>query len=123
MVFNGKQLASIVKLGVLMSEADGRVDNNEVAVIALELTKFGLSKDECKGIMMAASNLDFSDTIPVVKGMSAEEKKHVVSFLGSIIAADGEITDEEKRICTLVSLLCGLPEITAVEAVTNFLAE
>jgi hypothetical protein len=55
--------------------------------------------------------------------MTSTEKKHVVSFLGALIAADGKIADEEVNLCTLVSLLCGLPEISAGEAIVNWLAD
>ena len=121
MTFNGVELAAIVKLGKLMSAADGNVHENELAVIALELTKFGVEGNATDSILLASDALEFSDVIPVVKNMTADEKLHVVSFLGAIIAADGKITESEKKICTLVSMLCNLPEITAAQAISNFM--
>ena len=121
MTFNGVELAAIVKLGKLMSAADGHMHENELAVIALELTQFGVS-DSADGILAASDALEFSDVIPVVKNMTSDEKTHVVSFLGAIIAADGKITESERKICTLVSLLCDLPTITAGDAVRNFVS-
>lgn len=120
MAFNGVKLAAIVKLGKLMSAADGHMHKNELAVIALELTQFGVSDSATDVILAASDALEFSDVIPVVKNMTSDEKTHVVSFLGTIIAADGKITESERKICTLVSLLCDLPTITAGDPVRNF---
>ena len=122
MTFNGVELAAIVKLGKLMSAADGHVHENELAVIALELSQFGVSNSATDSILAASDALEFSDVIPVVKNMTADEKTHVVSFLGAVIAADGKITESERKICTLISMLCDLPTITAGDAVRNFVS-
>ena len=121
MTFNGLELAALAKLGKLMAAADGKIHDNELAVMALEMANFGVSENALKDILLAADALDFSDVIPVVKHMTADEKKHAVSYLGAIMAADGQISESEKKICTLISLLCDLPPMTAGEAITRFM--
>jgi uncharacterized tellurite resistance protein B-like protein len=123
MTFTGLELSAIVKLGLLMSMADGKVDDTEQHVIILELLKFGMTENQAKAALIAANAMEFTDAAATVKNMTSTEKKHVVSFLGALIAADGKIADEEVKLCTLVSLLCGLPEISAGEAIVNWLAD
>ena len=123
MTFTGLELSAIVKLGLLMSMADGKVDDTEQHVIILELLKFGMTENQAKAALIAANAMEFTDAAATVKNMTSTEKKHVVSFLGALIAADGKIADEEVKLCTHVSLLCGLPEISAGEAIVNWLAD
>lgn len=123
MTFSGLELSAIVKLGLLMSMADGKVEDNEQKVIILELLKFGMNENQAKAALVAADAMEFSDAAVIVKNMTSQEKKHVVSFLGAVISADGKIADSEVKMCTLVTLLCGLPEISAGEAIVNWLAD
>ena len=123
MVFSGLELSAIAKLGMLMSLADGKVDDIESKVILLELLKFGMNESQAKAAVIAADAMEFTTAAGIVKDMTASEKKHVVSFLGAVISADGKIDDKEVKMCTLVSLLCGLPEISAGEAIVNWLAD
>ena len=121
MTFNGLELAALAKLGKLMAAADGIIHENELKVMALEMANFGVSESALKDILLAADALDFSDVIPVVKHMTADEKKHAVAYLGAIMAADGDISESEKKICTLISMLCDLPPMTAGEAIARFM--
>ena len=121
MTFNGLELAALAKLGKLMAAADGRIHDNELKVMALEMARFGVSDSALNDILLASDALEFSDVIPVVKHMTPDEKKHAVSYLGAIMPADGEISESEKKICTLISMLCDLPPMTAGEAVTRFM--
>lgn len=123
MTFSGLELSAIVKLGMLMSLADGKVDNNESKVVTLELLKFGLNQNQAKSTVLAADAMDFTQAVAIVKNMTSSEKKHVVSFLGAVISADGKIAESEVKMCTMLSILCGLPEITAVDAITNWMTE
>ena len=121
MTFNGLELAALAKLGKLMAAADGIIHENELKVMALEMAHFGVSESALKDILLAADALDFSDVIPVVKHMKKKKKKHAVAYLGAIMAADGNISESEKKICTLISMLCDLPPMTAGEAITRFM--
>lgn len=60
MTFNGVELATIVKLGKLMRAADGHVHENELVVIALELSQFGVSDSATDGILADSDALEFS---------------------------------------------------------------
>ena len=123
MTFSGLELSAIVKLGMLMSLADGKVDDNESKVVTLELLKFGMNESQAKAAVLAADAMEFPAAAGIVRAMTAAEKKHVVSFLGAVISADGKIADSEVKLCTLISLLCDLPEISAGEAIVNWLAD
>lgn len=123
MTFSGLELSAIAKLGMLMSLADGKVADNESKVIILELLKFGMNETQAKAALVAADAMEFTTAAAIVKEMTASEKKHVVSFLGAVISADGKIADSEVKMCTLISVLCGLPEITAVDAIVNWMAD
>lgn len=82
-----------------------------------------MTENQAKTALIAANAMEFTDAAATIKKMTSTEKKHVVSFLGTLIAADGKIADEKVKLCTLVSLLCGLPEISAGEAIVNWLAD
>lgn len=121
LLFSSKETISIVKLGMLISESDNIIADEEVALILTELKRCGVEKSKQDSILEKAYNMDFSDAIPVIKSMDVAKKKHVVAFLGSLISSDGVIAEAEKKMCTLISLLCDLPLISASEAIENWL--
>ena len=89
MQFSGLELSAIVKLAVAIAASDGNVAEQEKAAISLELVTL----------------------------MNDTQKKYVAAFLAVIIAADGEILEAEVRVWSLISVLCGLPNMTIGEGI------
>ena len=63
MTLNGKQLAALVKMGVAMAMADGKVEEVEKVAIAFELVKFGVTSNDAAIIINNSQQMDASDAI------------------------------------------------------------
>ncbi len=117
MNFQGVELAAITKLAKMMVDADGVVDKRELSVIALELTRFGVTREEAEDIVRAADSFEVSDIVPTIKAMDAASKRYVGAYLATIMASDGEVVEAEVKMWNIVSLLCGIPDMSITEAI------
>lgn len=117
MQFNGKQLASLVKLGVAMIQADGKVEENELKFLAAELASFGIDSDDLSTVMEASEQLEAADALATIAAMDAQQKVEATAFLGAMIAADGDVDDAELKLWALVSHLCDLPTMSIADAI------
>lgn len=116
MNFQGVELAAITKLAKLMCAADGIVDKKELTVIAIELTRFGVSREEAEDIVKAADALEVEQALPIIKSLDEEGRKYVGAYLATIMTSDGHIDESEVKMWNLVSMLCGLPDMSITEA-------
>jgi len=98
-------------------DADGVVDKRELSVIALELTRFGVTREEAEDIVRAADSFEVSDIVPTIKAMDAASKRYVGAYLATIMASDGEVVEAEVKMWNIVSLLCGIPDMSITEAI------
>ncbi len=119
MQFNGEQLSAIYKLAHLMVMADGVVDERELACISAELISFGVTPEQLKPLTAAALTMLPSKAIEIVSNFDAESKKYVASYLGTIMAIDGDIDDREMALWCLISQMCSLPTMSIADAITN----
>lgn len=119
MKFNRRQMAAILNVGRAMISADGRIDENENVVMALELFSFGVPKEDLEGLYAASDILEPSDAVAIISQFDLEQKTYVASFLGALMAADGDIDDREMVLWRIISDVCGLPRMTISEAITN----
>ena len=117
MQFSGLELSAIVKLAVAVAASDGNVAEQETAALSLELLKFGIDENAAKNLIEGAKIIEFKDALTIISLMDNAQKKYVTAFLAVIIAADGKIEDAEIRVWSLVSAICGLPEMTIGEGV------
>ena len=117
MQFSGLELSAIVKLAVAVAASDGKVAEQETAALSLELLKFGIDENAAKNLIEGAKIIEFKDALTIISLMDNAQKKYVTAFLAVIIAADGKIEDAEIRVWSLVSAICGLPEMTIGEGV------
>jgi len=117
MQFSGLELSAIVKIAVAVAASDGNVAEQEKTAISLELLKFGLDEKAASTLLTGAQAIEFKDALTIISVMDSTQKKYVAAFLAVIIAADGKILDAEVRVWSLVSALCGLPNMTIGEGV------
>ena len=116
MKYTGIELSAIVKLANAMVMADGKVANEEIAAISIELAKFGVDENAAKSIIGAADAMEYGHAVAVVAAMNLEQKKYVTGYLAFIMAADGEIAATEVSMWQLLSTLAQLPTMTVAEA-------
>lgn len=116
MKYTGIELSAIVKLANAMVMADGKVANEEIAAMSIELAKFGVDENAAKSIIGAADAMEYGHAVAVVAAMNLEQKKYVTGYLAFIMAADGEIAASEVSMWQLLSTLAQLPTMTVAEA-------
>lgn len=116
MKYTGIELSAIVKLANAMIMADGKVANEEIAAMSIELAKFGVDENAAKSIIGAADAMEYGHAVAVVAAMNLEQKKYATGYLAFIMAADGEIAATEVSMWQLLSTLAQLPTMTVAEA-------
>lgn len=73
--------------------------------------------------MEAASSLPMEEALDILKAMTSSEKNFVCSYLGTLIAIDGEINNRERLLWSLISYHCSFPTMSIAEAEQYFLAQ
>ena len=119
MTFSGQELTAIIKMAKSMVLADGKIEPSEIAVMTREFMRFGVLQDQVDLLLKASDNIEASQAVALIARMDEERKKYVASYLGVIMASDGDIDDNELALWTLISTLCGLPTMTVMEAINN----
>ncbi len=119
MIFNGQELVAIIKMAKAMVMADGKIEPSEIAVMTREFMRFGVPQNQVDLLLKASDNIEASQAVALVAGMDEERKKYVASYLGVIMAADGDIDDNELALWSLISTLCGLPTMNVLDAINN----
>lgn len=100
------------ELAKAMIVADGKVEKAELAAMALEFTRFGVSQDALDRILSNTDSMESGTAISIVSLMNEAQKKYVTDYLAFIMAADGEIVDSEVAMWSLISTLATLPTMT-----------
>ena len=117
MIFTNQELGAILKMATVMADADGKVTNEETALMFVELVRFGVvSEDKVKIVINESSKLTSTEACSIISKMTNEEKKYVTAYLGAIICADGKIEDSEIKAWSLISSICDLPRMSIKEA-------
>ena len=116
MTFNELQMIAIAKLAKAMIAADGKVEKAELAAMALEFTRFGVSPDALDRILSNADSMESGTAISIISLMNEAQKKYVTGYLAFIMAADGEVADTKVSMWSLISKLANLPTMTIGQA-------
>ena len=116
MTLSGRQMIALIKMMKLIMAAGGRIDQSEVAYLAVELKRFNVPASHLEDLLKQADVMEFSEAIAVISNLDSTHKNYVTAALGTMIAADGEIDQSEIKIWSLVSALCSLPEMNVSQA-------
>ena len=117
MFFTNNELCAILKLALVMANADGKVSEEESAMMCLELLRFGVDQDKVKVLAGLGDKMSNLEACKIVSNMNADEKKYVTAYLGAIICADGNIDDSELKAWAVITALCDLPTMSIGEAI------
>lgn len=109
MTYTGQQLAALLKMGISMAAADGRIADEEKVALVMELANFGVSSDQAQGLLASAQAMDAGHAFSVLSTMSSEQKKYATGYLAVIMASDGEIADSEVKMWQLICTLSSFP--------------
>ena len=118
MTLSGLQLSALLKMGLAMVEADGKVTDEEKTALSIEMFKFGVSPDQLPQLLSAATSMSAEHSLVIVAGFDSEQKKYATGYLAMLMACDG-IDDSEIKLWRMISTLCGFPTMTIEEAI-NF---
>lgn len=117
MIFTNQELSAIFRMATVVANADGNISEEETALMALELLRFGVSKEKSQFIMREALKLSPAEACIIISKMTNEEKRYVTAYLGTMICADGEIKDSEMKAWALTSRICNLPTMNLSDAI------
>ena len=117
MTFNGMEMSAITKLALIMAAADGKIENTEVAYMAIEMNRFGITNAD--PIIKGAEAMDPAIAMAIVGKFDYERKKYVAAYLGTMMAADGNVADKELAVWKVTSTLCGLPLMNIQDAISH----
>lgn len=116
--FNDSELIAVFNLAQTMMIADGRIDSNEQAALALEAVRLNVTQEKLEYIILRSQQITAGEAMLTVMNFNDTQKKYVSAFLGAMMAVDGRIDDSEMKIWSLISAFCGLPQMTVIEAIT-----
>lgn len=114
--FNRREMMAILKMAGAMAGADGRAHPNEVKMMINECLRFGIDAEESSKLLSQSTNMDGSEAMATIAIMTDAQKRYVCAYLGSLMAIDGNIDDNERTMWQLVSALCKLPTMTISDA-------
>lgn len=116
MQFNRLQLSAILKVGICMVNADGKVADEEGKVLCMGMAEFGVSEDDFKLLLALADAMTPPTMLATLAALNEEQKKFVCGFLATIMISDGDIDDSEVKLWQLTSSLAGFPTMSIAEA-------
>ncbi|MBQ9436562.1 MAG: TerB family tellurite resistance protein [Bacteroidales bacterium] len=114
--FSRREMMAILKMAGAMAGADGRAHPNEVKMMINECLRFGIDAEESSKLLSQSTNMDGSEAMATIAIMTDAQKRYVCAYLGSLMAIDGNIDDNERTMWQLVSTLCKLPTMTISDA-------
>lgn len=103
-----------------MVEADGKVTEEEKVALSLDLSKFGVNPDQLILMHTAAKAMSAEESVRIVSGFNAEQKKYATGYLAMLMASDG-IDESEIKLWRLLSTLCGFPMMSIEQALDFWL--
>ena len=117
MIFTNQELSAIFRMATVVASADGNISDEETALMALELLRFGVSEEKSQIIMKEGLSLSPAEACIIISNMTSEEKRYVTAYLGVMICADGKIEDSEMKTWALTSKICNLPAMSLGDAI------
>lgn len=99
--------ADMFKNLVLMAACDGKLADEEAALLGSRAVRWGLTQDEIDDAVENANRPDYQLVIPVTK----IERVEMLRELIRVMAADGELHHVEKKLCAAAAAVMEiLPE-------------
>lgn len=116
MQFTTLELSAALKVGFCMANADGKVEKEEMKVLAIGMAEFGVDEDQFKLLVTLADAMAPATMVSTLAAMDESQKKYVCGFLATIMISDGDIDDSEVKLWQMTSSICGFPTMTIAEA-------
>lgn len=99
-----------------MVNADGKVEQEEMKILAVGMAEFGVQEAQLKALMALADAMTPATMLATLSALNEDQKKFVCGFLATIMISDGDIDDSEVKLWQLTSSLAGFPTMSLAEA-------
>lgn len=116
--FSHREMAAIIALAKAMALADGSLDKREVSMMSKEALRFGIAPKDFMNLLQKSDGMEPEETFAVIAIMNDAQKRYVTAYLGTMMAVDGDIDDAERTLWNFVSLICKLPTMSLVDAIS-----
>ena len=111
---------AIYKVAKMMAEADGVVLHKELEGIAEGMSSLGLVGEAYDNAIVAGEKMAAINALSKIEAMEEEKKKFVSSFLGNLIAIDGDVADAEMALWAFIIKVADLPKMNIRQALDIF---
>ena len=111
-------MTAIMSMAHAMIISDGKVEDEELSMLSNQMINFGIPLEDYKEITLKGRDMEPDYAIDIVSKMTYEQKKYVAAFLGTIMAADGDIDNTEMALWRLLSQICSLPTMSVKDAIS-----
>jgi len=115
-------MTAILSMANAMIMADGKVADEETNMMSHEMAKFNIPLEDFKEIYKKSLDMEPSYAAEIVFKMTYEQKQYVAAFLGTLMAVDGNIDEQELSLWRLISQICGLPTMSVKDAIVYMAA-
>jgi uncharacterized tellurite resistance protein B-like protein len=122
MKYNGIQMSAIIRAGIAMITADGKIEDAESNCLTRELVNFGVTPEDLPRLIELSKAMEPVTMIATLSSMTEAQKKYVSGFLATIMVSDGDIDESEVKLWQLISTLIGCPTMNLNDAL-NFWKE
>ncbi len=116
MNLKGIELTAMLSAGMMLSNADGRVADEEKEILVRELKSFNVTDEEARLYLKVAIDMSVEYTVEVLKAMPNEAKKYACGYLAAVMLCDGDVADSEVEAWRAFSGACEFPGMTLGEA-------
>ena len=123
MDFNIREIKAMTTIAVYAAAIDGEFDKSEMMVVAEHICALVNSKEEAIVLVEEAKkNMSFEEAVEICKIMSMLEKRYLCALIGSVILADGIITNSELEFWRRLTSVVDLPIMSLEEAAQIYVA-
>lgn len=116
MTLNARQLAAVVKAGLIVTNADGTAKEEEYKIIVNELSSFNVTSEQGQMLIETANGMSVDSMVEILKSLSYDDKKYISGYLVAIIVVDGDVDEDEAKAWQAMCSLCEFPQTTAQDA-------
>jgi len=113
---NEQRLGQLKNL-LLLAVADGRVTDEEIAVLAAVASREGLTPEQFNAV------IDNPDSVQITLPQEEPERMLYLRDMVTLMMSDGEIDDEEKAICKVYAMALGYRATVVNELIDNITEE
>ena len=104
-------LSAIYRIAKYFVYADGEMTEDEIKPLFDFFQTFpDIDKRKLDFIMEKGDQMADSRAVELISGLDDDGKQQMANLFAKIICADGELTDDEKRLFFRVRVLCDLPD-------------